>query len=168
MTVRTAEEFYDAALECAERLADRVHLIVPFEPDTNLVCLALNPVGNESLAAMNRFGRELFAHMRVDSDQPLQIKQFIGSYTSLQAGSVPQQHAARILAELGVDEGALVGFPDDGGVQADHIFILRHTLMNPWLLERPGGTQLHRAVLGVSGIGHRPGPGGSGIVGRRG
>lgn len=138
VTVRTAEEFYDAALECAERLSDRVQLIVPFEPDTNLVCLALNPVGNESLAAMNRFSRELFAHMRIDPDQPLQIKQFIGSYTSLQAGSVPEQHAARILSELGVNEAALVSFPDEAGVEADHIFILRHTLMNPWLMSGPG------------------------------
>ena len=27
----------------------------------------------------------------------------------------------------------------DPGRDADHLFILRHTLMNPWLLASPGG-----------------------------
>ena len=29
--------------------------------------------------------------------------------------------------------------PEDDEREADHIFILRHTLMNPWLFAGPGG-----------------------------
>lgn len=43
---------------------------VPFEPDSNLICLALNPEGNEDLAPMNRFGRQVFGRMKVDAEQP--------------------------------------------------------------------------------------------------
>jgi glutamate/tyrosine decarboxylase-like PLP-dependent enzyme len=137
VTIRTAEEFHDAALQSAERLADRVSLTVPFEPDTNLVCLALNPVGNRSLAAMNRFGRQVFSHMRVDADQPVQIKEFIGSYTSLQYGGLTPEHAQRILDGLGVEASGFVEVPEDVANESDHIFILRHTLMNPWLMTGP-------------------------------
>ena len=137
VTVRAAERFHAAALTMADRLADRVHLVVPFEPDTNLVCLGLNPKGNTSLAAMNRFGRKLFSHMRVDPGQPIQIKEFIGSYTSLQHGSLPEHHAVRILADLHVDPSGFADLTGDVGAEADHIFVLRHTLMNPWLMTGP-------------------------------
>ncbi len=122
----------------AERLEDRVRLIVPFEPDSNLVCLALNPVGSRDLAAMNRFGRAVFSRMKVDPAQPVQMKTFIGSYTSLQHGNLPGGQADRILTDLGIDPSTFVAIPTGEG-QADHIFILRHTLMNPWLLDGPDG-----------------------------
>jgi len=138
VTIRTAERFHDAAVEMSERLAGEVHLTMPFAPDTNLVCLAINPVGNDSLAAMNRFGRRLFSYMRVDPDQPLQVKEFIGSYTSLQYGGLTEEHAIRILGALGVDPSGFVEIPEDPAREADHIFVLRHTLMNPWFMTGPG------------------------------
>ena len=111
---------------------------MPFEPDTNLVCLAINPVGNDSLAAANRFGRRIFSHMRVDPDQPLQVKEFIGSYTSLQHGGLSAEHATRILGALGVDAADFVEIPEDPARESDHLFVLRHTLMNPWFMTGPG------------------------------
>ena len=54
-------------------------LIVPFEPDSNLVCLVLN----RSLARMTRFARRVFRRMKVDADRAVQGARFIGSYTSL-------------------------------------------------------------------------------------
>lgn len=137
VTVQATERFWDAAREAAERLADRVRLVVPFEPDSNLVCLALNPAGNRRQAAMNRFGRQLFQRMKVDPEQPVQIKSFIGSYTSLRKESLPGNEAHRILDSLGIDPASFVLVPEDDRREADHIFILRHTLMNPWLLEGP-------------------------------
>ncbi|MHC4954711.1 MAG: pyridoxal phosphate-dependent decarboxylase family protein [Planctomycetota bacterium] len=133
-TVKTCEFFWDKAREQAERWKDRVRLCVPFEPDTNLVCLAVNPVGNTSLAEMNRFGRALFAAMKVDATRPLQVKTFIGSYTSLTKGNVGGEQAHRVLGELGIDPSTFRTLPDDRERDADHIFLLRHTLMNPWLM----------------------------------
>lgn len=139
VTVRSAEAFRARADDVAASLVDRVRLTVPFEPDSNLVCLALNPVGNVDQGAMNRFGRAVFRRMRVEPEQPLQIKSFIGSYTSLQKASLPGEEAHRILDELGVDPDTFVLVPIDERRESDHIFVLRHTLMNPWLQSGPSG-----------------------------
>ena len=139
MTIRACEYFWDTSREVADRLADRVRLVVPFEPDSNLICLALNPVGNDAVAAANRFGRALFSRMKVDPERPVQAKTFIGSYTSLRKENLPGRQADRILDELGLDPESYRSVPDDPAREADHLFILRHTLMNPWLLSDGGG-----------------------------
>ena len=139
-TIKACESFYEQVLELAARVADRVRVVVPFEPDTNLVCLAFNPAGNRSLAEMNRFGRALFSAMRVDPDQPLQVKSFITSYTSLLRDNLTDEQASRVLQALGIDAASFSRVPDPERGEADHIFVLRHTLMNPWLLsERDDG-----------------------------
>ena len=45
-TVRAAEAFDDPRAGFAARPSDCLHVLVPFAPDSNLVCLALNPRGN--------------------------------------------------------------------------------------------------------------------------
>jgi len=132
-TVRGCEYFWDTARAKAEEWKDKVRLTVPFEPDTNLVCLAINPNGNDGLASMNAFGRKLFSSMKVDPSRPVQAKTFIGSYTSLTRESISDEQAARILGDLGVDPDTFRARPSDPAREADHIFLLRHTLMNPWL-----------------------------------
>jgi glutamate/tyrosine decarboxylase-like PLP-dependent enzyme len=139
LTLRSCERFWDSARVMADRLEDRVTLVVPFEPDSNLICLALNPAGNRDLARMNAFSRDVFSRMRVDPERPVQAKTFIGSYTSLQKGKLSGGQANRILGELGIDPATFVSTPEDGAKEADHIYLLRHTLMNPWLLDGPGG-----------------------------
>jgi glutamate/tyrosine decarboxylase-like PLP-dependent enzyme len=138
VTVGTCERFWDTAKARATTLADRVRLCVPFEPDSNLICLALNPVGNESVAAANRFSRQVFGHMKVDPERPVQLKTFIGSYTSLTKDSLPGSQADRILAGLGLDPATFRFIPEDPDRESDHLFILRHTLMNPWFMAGPG------------------------------
>ncbi|MDT8340062.1 MAG: pyridoxal-dependent decarboxylase [Longimicrobiales bacterium] len=137
VTVQACETFYDSVREIAERWRDRVHVCVPFEPDSNLICIALNPTGNASVAAMNRFARAVFQRMKVDPRQPVQLKTFIGSYTSLTKGNLPGRQADRILAGLRLDPATFQRIPEDPERDADHLFILRHTLMNPWLLASP-------------------------------
>jgi glutamate/tyrosine decarboxylase-like PLP-dependent enzyme len=139
LTVQSCETFYDSVQEKAEAWKDRVRLCVPFEPDSNLICLALNPTGNRSVAAMNRFGRTVFQRMKVDPEQPVQVKTFIGSYTSLTKGNLPGREADRILDGLGLDPDTFVLVPENPEREADHVFILRHTLMNPWLMAQPYG-----------------------------
>ena len=138
-TIRACEYFYQSAREAAQRLQDRVRLLVPFEPDSNLVCLAVNRNGNRSLAMMNRFARRVFSRMKVDADRPVQIARFIGSYTSLCREDGEGEQCGRLLRKLGIDPSTFVAVPARPGHDADHIFILRHTLMNPFLLDGPGG-----------------------------
>jgi glutamate/tyrosine decarboxylase-like PLP-dependent enzyme len=128
-TVRAAEAFYDRALRFAAEQAGRLHVRVPFEPDSNLVCLALNPHGNRAPARANAFMRRLHATLRVDPHQPLQVKEFFGSVTTLRPDLLGGAETCRILAALGLDAN-----------EADEpLLILRHTLMNPYLIDHENG-----------------------------
>ena len=144
-TVRNAEYFWDSARSVRDRLADEVTVCVPFEPDTNLVCLLVNPVGNDALAVMNRFGRRVFDSMRVDAGRPLQVKEFIGSQTSIAKESLAAGMENALLAEVGIDPATFQRIPHDPEREASAIFVLRHTLMSPWLrspvVEHDGATR---------------------------
>jgi len=139
LTIRACETFWDSVRDQAEEWEGRLRIRTPFEPDSNLICIALNPEGNTSVAAMNRFTRAVFRRMRIDPDQPVQVKEFIGSYTSMTKRSLPGSQGDRILEDLGLDPGTFVSVPTDPATEADHLYILRHTLMNPWQLDGPDG-----------------------------
>jgi hypothetical protein len=133
-TVRSAEAFHARAQRFALELADCVHALVPFAPDSNLVCLALNPRGNASVAGANAFVRALHDTLRCDPCQPLQLKEFFGSVTSLRADALGAAETRRILGGLALDAGSLAHDGDD-----DRLLILRHTLMNPFLIDHENG-----------------------------
>ncbi len=124
-TVRATEIFYVRALRFAEEVAARVHVRVPFEPDSNLVCLAVNPRANRRLSVAAAFMRRLYAILRPDPQQPVQVKEFFGSATTLRPELVGREETTRILATLGINlEDSDEPLP-----------ILRHTLMNPYLID---------------------------------
>lgn len=127
--------FRTAATRFAARLAGRLHCSVPFEPDSNLICLALNPAGNRDVATMNRFVRALHERLSYDPRQPLQAREFFGSMTTLRPEILGGEDTARVLASLDLDPATL----DAGGEDDDRIVILRHTLMNPFLLDTGNG-----------------------------
>lgn len=131
-TVRAAETFHARAQRFALELADCVQALVPFAPDSNLVCLALNPRGNSSIAVANAFVRELHDILRCDPCQPLQTKEFFGSVTTLRPDMLGPAQTTRIFNALGLDTSSLD--PDE-----DRLMILRHTLMNPYLIDHENG-----------------------------
>lgn len=126
-TVRAAEWFHDRALDFAAKVAGRLEVRVPFNPDSNLVCLALNPRGNRSLAAANAFVRRVHDALRSDPRHPLQVKEFFGSVTTLRPELLGLEEAARIFRSLGLD------------ATDEPLTILRHTLMNPYLIDHENG-----------------------------
>jgi glutamate/tyrosine decarboxylase-like PLP-dependent enzyme len=128
-TIRAAEHFVARAEEFARSIADVAHVTIPFMPDSNLVGLALNPNGNRDVAQANRFVRALHDDLRCDPRQPLQMRQFFGSSTTLRPGLVGADALANLCARLHLDPGTFA----DG--DADRLLILRHTLMNPYLLD---------------------------------
>lgn len=69
----------------------------------------------------------------------MQDARFIGSYTSLRREGGEPEQCGRILRDLGIDPGTFVAVPARPEEEADHTFILRHTLMNPFLMDGPGG-----------------------------
>jgi glutamate/tyrosine decarboxylase-like PLP-dependent enzyme len=130
-SVHACEALYDRLPALREALDGVARLAVPFEPDCNLVCLAFNPEGNRSLESANAFGRKLYDALSVRADLPVQVRHFFGSCTTVPLTHLGAQELTRIGDELDVDLTA----PDDDG-----LFLLRHTLMNPWLLspQAPG------------------------------
>lgn len=132
-TIHAAEYLFDQLHELTGRLAPQCQIVMPVEPDTNLVCLAVNPAGNRHLAGMNRFGRMLFGHFAIDPDKPAPVGQFVGSHTSLLRSNLSLAAARRVAEKMGLDPASFVLDAQDPAQQADHVFLLRHTLMNPWL-----------------------------------
>lgn len=129
-TVQAAEAFLERAERFAREMAGRVQVLVPFSPDSNLVCLALNPAGNRDLAQANAFVRRLHAQLNVDPAQPVQVKQFFASVTTLRRAVVGDQDMRRILGALGLDADMTQG------TEGEQLVLLRHTLMNPYLIDR--------------------------------
>ena len=134
-TIHSAEAFLARAGRFAEAMADLLHVCVPFAPDSNLVCLALNPRDNRDVAGMNAFVRSLHDELRCDPAQAVQAREFYGSMTTLRPEALGPTDTARVLAELGLDPATLL--PEHDG--ADRLVILRHTLMNPFLTDRENG-----------------------------
>jgi hypothetical protein len=134
-SIVATEAFRTGATRFAARLQDRVTCRIPFEPDSNLICLALNPAGNRDVATMNRFVRALHRDLCYDPRQPLQSREFFGSMTTLRPEILGEEETLHILASLGLDPATL----DAGGEDDDRLVILRHTLMNPFLLDTGNG-----------------------------
>lgn len=134
-TIRTAERFYKRAHRLAEQLAGQVTVRVPFVPDSNLVCLAINPTGNRDVATMNAFVRGLYAEMRADPAGGPTQREFYGSITTLRPEALGAEDMQRVLDELDLDPVSL----DEDREDADRLVILRHTLMNPFLIDSENG-----------------------------
>jgi glutamate/tyrosine decarboxylase-like PLP-dependent enzyme len=125
-SIRSCEIFFDLTRDFSERMKGLVEVAMPFEPDTNIVCFALNPAGNRDVAVANAFTRRVLDDLSTVKNRPVQDREFMVSSTKL----FRRQHGARAeeaLAALGLDPSTL-GEP--GG---EHLLVLRHTLMNPWL-----------------------------------
>ena len=126
-SVQSCERRCTASRGCS-RSSRRGPAGIPFEPDCNLVCLAFNPAGNRSLKAANAFGRRLFETIDVRPDRPVQLKDFFGSSTT-----VPLDHLGSTSWS-----GSAASSSSTWRVRTNSLFLLRHTLMNPWLQTSPG------------------------------
>jgi glutamate/tyrosine decarboxylase-like PLP-dependent enzyme len=127
-SIRAAEAFRAELDVFAARVTDIVHVCAPIEPDSNLVCVALNPRGNRDPARANACVQRLHADLRCDPAQPLQLREFFGSMTTLRPEAMGAVAMQALLDRLGLDAA---GFAPAGG--SDRLCILRHTLMNPFL-----------------------------------
>lgn len=140
LTMKACEYLFDSLQELADRLKNLVTLVVPYCPDTNLIVYAINPKRNKSLALMNHFSRKIFSHIKINPKQPLQGHHFFGSFTSLRKDKLGEAESERVLGLMGIDPGTFVNNVEKGSdgisLEADHIYMIRHTLMNPWLLHK--------------------------------
>ncbi|HET8819203.1 MAG TPA: pyridoxal-dependent decarboxylase [Xanthomonadaceae bacterium] len=129
-TILAAEAFAARAKAFAADISDIARACVPFAPDSNLVCLAINPLGNADPAVASAFVRQLHDELRCDPGRPLQLKEFFGSITTLRPDAMGADELAHIGACLGLAPALL---------HDERVVILRHTLMNPYLLDAENG-----------------------------
>ena len=80
----------------------------------------------------NAFVRELHDALRCDPRQPLQTREFFGSVTTLRPDMLGHIQTARIFQALDLDTSSL-------DADEDRLVILRHTLMNPYLIDHENG-----------------------------
>jgi glutamate/tyrosine decarboxylase-like PLP-dependent enzyme len=148
-TLLATDAFRRALAGFAERNHALLRVLMPFEPDSNLVCLALNPHDNRSVAGMNVFVRRLYDRLRVDPGKPISSREFYGSVTTLRPALLGPAESERLFQALDLDPATLGadGEPDD------RLLILRHTLMNPFLLDELNGIDyLQRYFAHLEGL----------------
>ena len=138
-TIKTSEYFFDKVLELKEKLKDKVHICLPYTPDTNLICIAINPIGNSSITAMNDFSSSIYQNLKIQKDVAPKNQRFIGSNTYLLRSNVSDELATNLCGLLEIDQKNFVSRIEDETVQSDKIFLLRHTIMNPWLTDNTNG-----------------------------
>jgi glutamate/tyrosine decarboxylase-like PLP-dependent enzyme len=134
-TIRSTAAFVRRAERFATEMEGLLEVCVPYAPDSNLVCLALNPAGNRDVAVANAFVRRLHDALRCEPSQAVQSREFFGSMTTLRPEALGEADMVRVLSSLGLDPQSLL--PEHEG--ADRLAILRHTLMNPYLEDAANG-----------------------------
>ncbi|WP_406672384.1 pyridoxal phosphate-dependent decarboxylase family protein, partial [Natronospira sp.] len=139
VTIHSTEYLFDRLQETADRLRGKARLVVPFEPDTNLICIAVNPEGNRSVPVMNRFCQGIYEQLRVTPDRAPQTREFFGSRTNVFHDALSPAARQTLVERLGLDPDSFRsgGKAEEGA--SDYVFLLRHTLMNPWLFSASEG-----------------------------
>ncbi|WP_332309402.1 pyridoxal phosphate-dependent decarboxylase family protein [Pseudomarimonas arenosa] len=130
-TIQATEHMRDAVAALREKLQGIARLVLPFEPDCNLICLAINPQGNRSLERCNRFMRQLHCEIRSDNGVARQDREYYGCVTTIRSDALGGEAMQGLLQQLGLDCGS----PDEIERQDTRLIVLRHTLMNPFLID---------------------------------
>lgn len=143
-SMQAAEAFLDEARAFIDRIAPHARACVPFLPDSNLVCLAINPRGNTSLLRMNRFMRGLHALLSADPTRTLQQGEYFGSITTLRRDAMGEEDTRRVMQAIDLPLEAMV----EGDESLDRLVVLRHTLMNPFLLDEGNGSSYLAGYFG--------------------
>lgn len=136
-TISSAEYFYNKITQLKKKLMDKANICIPLDPDTNLITIAINPVGNKSLTVMNDFFNHIYEALSYNPEQSIQSKPFLGSRTQLEMHYFSEQEQKSLFKLLHLQHD------DDMNIEKNSIFILRHSMMNPWLMsENNGGNYL--------------------------
>lgn len=120
-----ARRFYDSICQRGQfQVGEKWFQVMPLtKPDTNIVVYALNEKGNRSLAKMNHLNRRLKEHFSYTAGTVHQVE-FILSSTTL----TPHEYDDVPLAFL-----AQCGIPESEWAEVGELFILRSTIMNPYI-----------------------------------
>ncbi|HLZ97949.1 MAG TPA: hypothetical protein VKP66_08345, partial [Steroidobacteraceae bacterium] len=74
-----------------------------------------------------------------DPRRPVPLREFFSSHTRVARDMLGAEDLSRVLTTLGIESATFTTAVEDRKTQADSLFLLRHVLMNPWLLESVEG-----------------------------
>ncbi len=138
-SIHSTEYFVERTQQIIENLKQQVNIVIPMEPDTNLVCVAINPINNDCLTRMNRFSKRVYERMQNIPEALMLNKLLFCSDTSLLHSNLGNEDAQHLLETLGIRNSSFVVNIEDPKKQTNSIHVLRHTLLNPWLLTKTSG-----------------------------
>jgi len=120
-------------------LKDRVNMAVPLQPDTNILCLAINPINNHSLTRMNRFSNRVFDHLQQHIKKKNLSSLIQCATDTLLHSNIGNEDAKQLFKQLGIKNRSFVVNIDDPKVQNNSVHILKFNLYNPWLYSEHSG-----------------------------
>ena len=132
-TIRASECFFNKLKRLKSSLKGKAHLCVPFEPDSNLIAVSINPHGNRSLSVMNEFMSEIFDQLSHNPSHSVQTKEFLGSTTSLNLYNLTESERTNLFKLLHLETC------DIDKVAEQKVYLLRHSMMNPWITSNSEG-----------------------------
>src|SRR5690606_41382097 len=100
-------------------------------PASPLASPAHGPAGHRRLPVATAFVGGLHRGLTSDPSRPLQVREYFGSVTPLHLDGLDHEDRKRIVDRLGLDPPA--------GEGDACLVILRHTLMNPYLIDHENG-----------------------------
>ncbi|RLA02800.1 MAG: pyridoxal-dependent decarboxylase [Gammaproteobacteria bacterium] len=138
-SIHATEYFHERIKKTIKKLKGFVNIVLPMKPDSNIICLAINPVNNHCLTRMNRFSQRVYKQLTNDPEQANPHSAFFCSVTSLLHSNLGNEDAQSLLKKLNIRDSSFVINIEDPKVQSSSIDVLQHTLLNPWLLTEIDG-----------------------------
>lgn len=138
-SIRGCEYLRERIEQAITNLKDSVNIVIPMQPDTNVLCLAINPINNDCLTRMNRFSDRVFKYLTLNQPHSVQSNPISYSSGSLLHSHIGREDVQHILKKLGIKKSSFVVNIEDPSVQTNSIHILKHNLLNPWLLKDVAG-----------------------------
>ncbi|WP_185964579.1 pyridoxal phosphate-dependent decarboxylase family protein [Aliikangiella marina] len=133
-TIAAAEYLYDKLSHLKKELKDVAILDVPFEPDTNLIVVSINPNGNVLLDKMNLFMEKLVEKLSHNPLHSVQTNEFLSSCSHLALQNLTEVERLGLFKKFSLDDQDALYNPEQ------KLHLLRHTLMNPWISSNNNGT----------------------------
>lgn len=130
-SIQACEYFIEGINQLSSTLTDYVNIHIPLNPESNIICISINPVNNSNLKVMNNFTDSLYALLKPTLDD---LSKTFCTKVSIFHQDLGHVDSKQFVRKLGLDEQGFVYSIEDKSTQDNHLMILRHTLLTPSLI----------------------------------
>lgn len=125
MGIVNCQKLYNSFLSIIDS-PQKIKVVIPFKPDTSVLAIAINPVGNNSFEGYNKFMKELSQKLSSNNSKNIQDVRFLTSTSSISLSLFSEEESKSILDQLNIEV-------EDEEPNQKNLILLRHSLNNPWL-----------------------------------